>query len=100
METLRFCRLIGAGLSVLILVACAHQRTYFGIARGEGGNPLLGFYESGQFISIKLERDSRQRAQDIIAFNRSFPIGEAFAGVSFEGRSVEVQIKSKKEYWE
>jgi hypothetical protein len=99
MEAQRLC-LLGVGLSFLILISCTQQKTYFGIGSGNAGDPLFGYYRGGQFVPIRMEENFEKRMQDQISFNRSFPVGEVFAGVSFEGHPIKVQIKSKKDYKE
>ena len=95
----RLCLFVAVLLSLIILMSCVHQKTYFGIGVGNAGDPLFGYYRDGQFIPKRLGEDIEQYLKDVSSFNRSFPVGEVFAGVSFEGRPIKVRIKSKKDYW-
>jgi hypothetical protein len=93
-------RLLTVSLSILVLISCVHQKTYFGIGSVNAGDPLFGYYTCGQFTPVRLAEDYERRMKDISSFNRFFQIGEVFAGMSFEGRATNVQIKSKKDYKE
>jgi hypothetical protein len=87
-------------LCLLALISCAHQKTYFGVAEENTGDPLFGYYKCGQFISVRLGEDYEQRMQGIISFNRSFRVGKVFTGIMADGGEIKVQIKSKKDYRE
>ena len=76
-------RLFTVSLSVLVLISCAHQKTYFGIGSVNAGDPLFGYYTCGQFTPVRLAEDYERRMKDISSSNnpkgrvpRALPVGE------------------------
>ena len=92
--------LVMLSLPWLVLISCSHQKTYFGIAIEDVGNPLLGYYKSGQFVPMRPAEDFGQGMKDIISFNRSFPVDKVFRGIMSDGSETKIQIKNKKGYLE
>ena len=71
-------RLLTVSLSILVLISCVHQKTYFGIGSVNAGNPLFGYYKCRQFTPVTFGEDHEQYIKDIISFNCSFKVGKVF----------------------